>query len=71
MTLIKTVYRDQYGNEWTVQFETLPKKRGEYKYWTAECLNKHFRGVSKTSLFNQIKEDVNYKIQLQDKVGIQ
>lgn len=58
MKLIRTVYSDQYNNEWSVEFHELPKRRGTWKFWTAECNNLEFRGDSKTELFRQIADTV-------------
>jgi hypothetical protein len=38
MKLTKSIYIDQKGNEWIIQRNYLPKKKGEYIFWTGECV---------------------------------
>lgn len=57
MKLVKTIYRDNQSNEWIIQKESLPKKRGSYVYWIAECnvLNKCYREMKKKDLKKSIE----------------
>jgi len=62
MKLIRQIYRDKFGNEWTLQHHSLPKKRGDFKFWTAESNDVSLRGESKKQLFKVIN-DLNNKLQ--------
>lgn len=57
MKHIKSIYCDKKGNEWVVQQESLPKIKGSYTYWIADCnsLNKSFRADLKKQVIDQIK----------------
>lgn len=57
MKLLKSLYQDADGNVWEVQKESLPKKKGEYTYWIAECqsLNKTLRESLKRDIIKKIK----------------
>ena len=57
MKNIKTIYSDSKGNEWVVQKESLPKTKGTYTYWIADCyaLSKSFRADLKKQVIEQIK----------------
>lgn len=57
MVLKRTVYADASGNEWEIEKSALPKRRGMYIYWIAECkkLSKCFRSDKKKDLIFQIK----------------
>ena len=57
MKLIKQFYQDDNGNIWEIESCSLPKKRGEYKFWTAECksLSRHYREDNKKRLMIKIK----------------
>jgi hypothetical protein len=57
MVLKRTVYADASGNEWEIEKSALPKRRGMYIYWIAECkkLSKSFRSEKKKDLIFQIK----------------
>ncbi|HLO91580.1 MAG TPA: hypothetical protein VK172_10495 [Lentimicrobium sp.] len=52
MKLTKSIYKDSKGNEWVFEKMSLPKKKGSYNYWIAECmsLNKAFRHEKKSEL---------------------
>lgn len=61
MQLLKSIYKDAAGNVWEIQYHTLAsvnKKRGMYKFWTAECksLDKDLRADLKRELIKKIKE---------------
>jgi hypothetical protein len=57
MVLKRTVYADASGNEWEIEKSAVPKLRGMYVYWVAECkkLSKSFRSDKKKDLIFQIK----------------
>lgn len=57
MVLKRTVYADASGNEWEIEKSAVPKLRGMYVYWIAECkkLSKSFRSDKKKDLIFQIK----------------
>ena len=57
MKKIKSIYCDSKGNEWIVQQESLPKRKGTYTYWIADCnaLPKSFRADLKNQVIEQIK----------------
>ncbi|MFY8161987.1 MAG: hypothetical protein ACOVNU_11705 [Candidatus Kapaibacteriota bacterium] len=57
MKHIKSIYCDSKGNEWVVQKESLPKIKGTYTYWIADCnaLSKSFRADLKNQVIEQIK----------------
>lgn len=57
MKLLKSLYSDSNGNVWEIQKESLPKKKGQFNFWVAECLsiNKSIRANLKRDLINQIK----------------
>lgn len=57
MKLLKSLYSDSNGNVWEIQKESLPKKKGQFNFWVAECfsLNKSIRANLKRDLMNQIK----------------
>lgn len=57
MKLLKSLYSDALGNVWEIQKESLPKKKGQFNFWTAECksLNKSYRANLKRDLIKQIK----------------
>jgi hypothetical protein len=64
MVLKRTVYADASGNEWEIEKNALPKLRGMYVYWIAECkkLSKSFRSDKKKDLIFQIKiNNINNK----------
>ena len=52
MKLLRTIYIDKAGNEWVIQRNTLPKKKGVYVFWTAECakLNLEYKENTKKEL---------------------
>ena len=58
MKLIRTIYTDLNGNVWEVQQEKLPKKKGVYTYWVAECkeLNKCLRADLKRKIIALINK---------------
>lgn len=60
MKLTKSIYQDSKGNEWVIQQESLPKKKGTYTYWVGECtkLNKSFREDKKKDLKNIIEKSI-------------
>ena len=57
MKLLKSLYLDSKGNVWEVQKESLPKKKGYFVYWIAECksTNKSLRSSLKRDLKKQIE----------------
>jgi len=57
MRLIKSLYSDDFGNVWEIEKQSLPKKKGSYNFYLAECksLNKCFRSNLKRDIINQIK----------------
>lgn len=62
MKLLKSIYEDSYGCIWEVTKFSLPKKKGYYNYWIAECksLNIVHRGNKKKDLIKAI-EEINQK----------
>lgn len=52
MVLVSQIYKDSNGNEWLIQKNSLPKKRGEFIFWTGECdaLGKGYREHTKKEL---------------------
>ena len=58
MKLIKQIYQDKKGNIWEIEKCSLPKKRGYYTFWSADCitLNKSFRDNLKGNLLKQIEK---------------
>lgn len=58
MKLLKSVYEDSYGTIWEISKETLPKKKGVYTYWIAECklFDAVLRGNKKKDLIKMIEE---------------
>lgn len=50
---------DSQANEWVLTPCSLPKKRGEYKYWLADCykLDKTFKADTKKELIKRISEE--------------
>lgn len=56
--LSKQIYLDPLGNEWVLEKVCLPKRKGEYSFWIAECeeLRKSFRENLKRSVLKQITE---------------
>ena len=59
MKLVMKIYRDSKGVEWVVERRSLPKKRGEWKYWTAESGSRSFRADTQKELFKKIEENNN------------
>jgi hypothetical protein len=57
MQIIKSIYQDSNGNIWEIKRESLPKKKGEYVYWLAECKEKNicFRKNLKRDIIKEIK----------------
>ena len=57
MKLIKGIYIDNKGNEWVIEQCSLPKKKGSYKFYVAECnaISKSFRADLKGQVIEQIK----------------
>ena len=57
MKLVKQFYQDDNGNIWEIEKCSLAKKRGEYKFWTAECkfLSRNYRENTKKQIMVQIK----------------
>lgn len=47
MKLLKSVYTDNQGNVWEIQKQSLPKKKGQYNYWIAECHTKNLAYTEK------------------------
>lgn len=41
-------FKDKVGDAWLLYPESLPKKKGEYKYWVGECLDKNYAYRGKT-----------------------
>lgn len=57
MKLIKTLYKDSQGNIWEIERMSLPKKKGVYAYYLAECqtLNLSLKENLKRELIKKIK----------------
>jgi predicted P-loop ATPase len=58
MKLKLTIYEDKFGNHWFIQRHSLPKKKGEYTFWTGESpkFNAEFKGNYKREVVTQIQE---------------
>lgn len=67
MKLLKSIYLDDYGNEWILQCHEIPKqdqqKDGVYVYWTGECptLNLSFKEKLKRKLIFEIETHMRKK----------
>lgn len=51
--LLYSVYVDQYGMKWLLQEHRLPKRKGAWIYWLAECIddkNLSFRDETKKNV---------------------
>lgn len=57
MQFIKSTYKDLNGNIWEVKRESLPKKKGQFVFWTAECTEQNisFRSKLKRDVIKEIK----------------
>lgn len=61
MKNIGTLYQDDKGNVWLIKKESLPKKKGDYTFWTGALLNdydvshKEYRDDTKGALLSKIK----------------
>lgn len=56
--LLYSVYIDQYDYRWHVQEHRLPKRRGVWVFWIAECIddkNLSFRDESKKNVLWMIE----------------
>lgn len=60
MNIIASIYRDANGDVWEISRQTLPKKKGEYIFWVAECPKKNIslRGNLKKEVLNRIQETI-------------
>ena len=63
MTIKGTIYEDRQGRLYFVRCETLPKVRGQYKFWFGEPVEldlnvrgKSARGATKAEVLNQLNE---------------
>ena len=58
MKIIKSIYQDLNGNIWEVKRESLPKVRGEFVFWIAECTKKNIsiRANLKKNIIIEIKK---------------
>ena len=57
MQLVKQFYKDDAGNLWEIEKCSLPKKRGTFNFWVAECkaLKRNYREDNKKSVIAKIK----------------
>ena len=57
MQLVKQLYNDDNGNLWEIEKCSLPKKRGTFNFWVAECkaLSKNYRENTKKDVIAKIK----------------
>jgi hypothetical protein len=58
MKMLKSIYQDSKGNLWEFEKCSIPKYKGTYKYWIAECKeqDKSLKGDLKRDLIKKIKE---------------
>jgi|688.fasta_scaffold82978_6 hypothetical protein len=63
IAIIKSIYQDTEKNIWEIKRESLPKKKGQYVYWLAECKEKNisFRKNLKRDIIKEIKNLTNNK----------
>jgi hypothetical protein len=63
IAIIKSIYQDTEKNIWEIKRESLPKKKGQYVYWLAECKEKNicFRKNLKKDIIKEIKNLTNNK----------
>lgn len=61
MKLSRSIYVDSHNNEWVVQKHSLPKKKGEYVYWIADCVDlcKSIKADKKRDIISKIKNNEN------------
>ena len=62
MQNIKSTYRDNDGDIWEIERQSLPKKKGVYIFWVGECKTK------KLSFRGSLKREVIYMIGNQKKI---
>jgi hypothetical protein len=60
MKMLKSIYQDGMGNLWEFERCSIPKNKGTYNYWIAECKgqNKCIKGDLKRDLIKTIKDGI-------------
>ena len=67
--LLYSVYVDHYGMKWLLQEHRLPKRKGEWIFWLAECIddkNLSFRDETKKNVLWMIANRHTFLPELKD-----